>query len=83
MGGNIYGNTRPDGTGNIYPNLTLGGPDDIDTGTNPRGRWLPTTSVEQYAATLARWFGLSEADLPVVFPNIGNFPITNLGFMNP
>ncbi len=38
MGGNIYGSTRPDGSGNIYPNLTLGGPDDIDTGTNPRGR---------------------------------------------
>ncbi len=82
MGGNIYGSTRPDGTGNIFPNLQPGGPDDIDTGNNPRGRWLPTTSVEQYAGTLARWFGLAETDLPVVFPNIGNFPITNLGFMN-
>jgi len=83
MGGNIYGSTRPDGTGSIFPTLTLGGPDDIDTGTNPRGRWLPTTGVEQYAATLGRWFGLTEADLPVIFPNIGNFPVTNLGFMNP
>lgn len=83
MGGNIYGSTRPDGSGNIFPTLTLGGPDDIDTGTAPRGRWLPTTGVEQYAATLGRWFGLTDADLPVIFPNIGNFPVTNLGFMNP
>jgi uncharacterized protein (DUF1501 family) len=83
MGGNLYGSTRPDGTGNIFPTLQLGGPDDVDTGSSPRGRWLPTTGVEQYAATLGRWFGLSEADLPVVFPNIGNFSSSNLGFMNP
>jgi uncharacterized protein (DUF1501 family) len=82
MGGDIYGSTRPDGSGNIYPTLQLGGPDDIDTGSNPRGRWLPTTGVDQYAGTLARWFGLNDADLGVVFPNIGNFPVTNLGFMN-
>jgi uncharacterized protein (DUF1501 family) len=82
-GGNLYGSTRPDGSGNIFPTLQLGGPDDVDTGTNPRGRWLPTTSVEQYAATLGRWFGLTDADLPVVFPNIGNFSSSNLGFMNP
>ncbi|HLM59763.1 MAG TPA: DUF1501 domain-containing protein, partial [Pyrinomonadaceae bacterium] len=83
MGGNIYGSTRADGTGNIFPTLQLGGPDDIDTGPNPRGRWLPTTSVEQYAGTLARWFGLADSDLQVVFPNISNFPNPNLGFMNP
>jgi uncharacterized protein (DUF1501 family) len=82
LGGNIYGSTRPDGSGNIFPTLQLGGPDDIDTGTNPRGRWLPTTGVEQYAGTLARWFGLSDADLAAVFPNIGNFPVNNLGFMS-
>ena len=81
IGGNIYGSTRPDGTGNIFPTLQLGGPDDIDTGSNPRGRWLPTTGVEQYAATLGRWFGLSDTDLPVIFPNIGNFSTSNLGFM--
>lgn len=82
IGGNIYGSTRPDGTGDIFPTLQLGGPDDVDIGTNPRGRWLPTTGVEQYAATLGRWFGLTDPDLPVIFPNIGNFPISNLGFMN-
>jgi uncharacterized protein (DUF1501 family) len=82
-GGNFYGSQRPDGTGNYFPTLQLGGADDIDTGTNPRGRWLPTTSVEQYAATLARWYGLSDSDLSVVFPNITNFPNNNLGFMVP
>lgn len=81
-GGDLYGSTRSDGSGEIFPTLWLGGPDDIDAGTNPRGRWLPTTGVEQYAGTLARWFGLSETSLPAVFPNIANFPSTNLGFMN-
>ncbi len=38
-----------------------------------QGRLLPTTSVDQYAATLARWFGVSAAELPEVLPNIRNF----------
>lgn len=83
MGGNIYGSTRPDGTGNIFPTLQLGGNDDVDTGSWARGRWLPTTGVEQYAGTLARWFGLSNSDLSAVFPNLVNFPNNNLGFMMP
>lgn len=82
IGGNFYGSTRPDGSGNYYPTLTLGGPDDVDTG-GARGRWLPTTSVDQYAATLGRWFGLSDTDLPSIFPNIGAFASSNLGFMTP
>jgi uncharacterized protein (DUF1501 family) len=82
-GGNFYGGTRPDGSGNIFPTLQIGGPDDVDTGSWARGRWIPTTGVEQYAATLGRWFGLTDADLPAIFPNIGNFSTTNLGFMNP
>lgn len=81
IGGNIYGSLRPDGTGNYFPTLQLGGPDDIDTGSSPRGRWLPTTGVEQYAGTLSRWFGLNDADIGAVFPNAVNFPNTNLGFM--
>ena len=64
-----------------YPTLRLGGPDDTDGGSNPRGRWIPTTSVEQYAATLATWYGLSAADLPAVFPLIGRFSTPNLGFL--
>jgi uncharacterized protein (DUF1501 family) len=64
-----------------YPTLALGGPNDTDSGSSPRGRWIPTTSVEQYAATLATWYGLSSADLPAVFPLIGRFPTANLGFL--
>ncbi len=67
-GGQIYGN---------YPTLALGGPD--DSGSN--GRWLPSTSSSQYAATLAQWFGVSAADLPSVLPFIGNFTTQSLGFV--
>lgn len=77
VGGSVMGHTLY-GT---YPNLTPGGPDDTDGGTSPRGRWIPTTSVEQYASTLATWYGLSATDLPAVFPLIGRFSTNNLGFM--
>lgn len=72
-GGNFYGSLRPDGGGNYYPTLTMGpsGPDDTDNNANGRGRWIPTTSVDQYAAILGRWFGLSLADRAAVFPNLG------------
>jgi uncharacterized protein (DUF1501 family) len=81
LGGNFYG--TPTSNGTPYPTLTMNGPDDADSGTNARGRWIPTTSVEQYAATLARWYGLPETDMTTVFPNLVNFPNTNLGFMQP
>ena len=77
VGGSVLGHTLY-GT---YPTLALGGPDDTDGGSNPRGRWIPTTSVEQYAATLALWYGLSSADLPAVFPLIGRFATSDLGFL--
>jgi uncharacterized protein (DUF1501 family) len=77
MGGSVIGG-RLYGT---YPTLALGGPDDTDSGSSPRGRWIPTTSVEQYAATLATWYGLSTSDMPAVFPLIGRFATPNLGFM--
>jgi uncharacterized protein (DUF1501 family) len=80
-GGDFYGVNTSNGT--PFPTLQMNGPDDADNGTNARGRWIPTTSVEQYAATLARWYGLSDADMPIVFPNIGNFATSNLGFMQP
>jgi uncharacterized protein (DUF1501 family) len=76
VGGSVLGHTLY-GT---YPTLRLGGPDDTD-GSSPRGRWIPTTSVEQYAATLANWYGLSSADLMAVFPLIGRFATPNLGSM--
>ena len=80
-GADLYGMNTPNGT--PFPSLTIDGPDDADKGTAARGRWIPTTAVEQYAATLARWFGLPDSALPAVFPNIGNFTTSNLGFMGP
>jgi uncharacterized protein (DUF1501 family) len=74
-GGNFYG--RPTSNGTFFPTLVNSGPDDADS----RGRFIPTVAVEQYAATLSRWYGLAEADIPLVFPNIANFPTSNLGFM--
>ncbi len=76
LGGDFYGSLRPDGTGTYFPTLVQGGNDDTDSGTAPRGRWIPTTSVDQYASTFARWFGLSPADQASVFPNLVNFPGT-------
>ena len=58
------------------PNLTINGPDDT-----AQGRWIPTTSVDEYAATLASWFGVSNTDLSTVLPNIGRFQKPNLGFL--
>jgi len=80
LGGDFYGINTSNGT--PFPTLVNDGPDDADTG-NARGRWIPTTSVEQYAGTMASWFGLETADVPYVFPNMPNFPVTNLGFMAP
>lgn len=45
------------------------------------GQIIPSLSVDQYAATLARWYGLQDSDRSTVFPNIGNFATPNLGFM--
>jgi len=58
--------------------LQLGGPDDT---TSNRGQWIPTTAIDQYAATLASWYGLAPADIPTVFPNLYKFSSQNLGFL--
>jgi uncharacterized protein (DUF1501 family) len=60
-----------------YPTLALGGPD--DSGAN--GRWIPSTSSVQYAATLASWFGVGSSALSSIFPSLGAFSSTNLGFV--
>lgn len=68
LGGEVYGQ---------LPDFTLGGPDELGG-----GRVLPSTSVEQYAATLARWYGLSPAQSTAVFPNLANFAVHDLGFLD-
>jgi len=68
QGGKIYGR---------YPQLSLGGPDDAEK----EGRWLPSCSVDQYGATLARWFGVATTDLDSVFSNLASFSTADLGFM--
>jgi uncharacterized protein (DUF1501 family) len=63
-GGNFFG---------AFPTLAPNGPDDTDTGGSARGRWIPTTSVDQYGAALAAWYGVSAVDLAAVFPNLNRF----------
>ena len=59
----------------LYPALAIGGPDDVGG-----GRMIPTTSADQYAATLALWFGIPDAELDIVAPHIDNFGTRDLGF---
>jgi uncharacterized protein (DUF1501 family) len=66
-GGRFYGD---------YPLLEIGSTLEIGG-----GRIIPTVSVDQYAATLARWFGVADADLAKVAPSIGNFAQRDLGFL--
>ena len=70
-GGRYYG---------INPTLANDGPDDIG-----QGRLIPTMAVDQYAATMASWFGVSAGQMSAVLPYVGNFassPLgTNLGFL--
>lgn len=67
-GGDVYG-TMPE-------DFTLNSSDDLGD-----GRIIPTTSVDQYAATLAKWFGLSTSEINAVFPNLSRFEHSDLGFM--
>ncbi len=65
-----------------YPELTLGGPDDVGVEAWERqGRWIPTTAVDQYAATLLGWFGAADAQLNAVLPNLRGFATPRLGFV--
>jgi uncharacterized protein (DUF1501 family) len=57
------------------PRLEIDGPDDAGA-----GRMIPTQSVDQYAATLLRWFGLTESQLGSALPNLVNFARRDLGF---
>jgi len=68
-GGRFYGSA---------PVVDNGGPDDVG-----QGRMLPSTSVDQYAATLGKWFGLSDTEVLAVLPNLANYNAgqRNLGFV--
>ena len=66
-GGAIYG---------TIPTHRIDGPDDTSD-----GRWIPTIASDEYAATLALWFGVAPSELPSVLPNINRFNRINLGFM--
>ncbi len=72
MGGAVRG-------GDIYGQMPQISRDSVDTVNN--NRFVPTTSVEQYSATLARWFGMNNAELNNIFPNLGNFATPNVGFL--
>lgn len=72
MGGAVKGK-QIYGKSPVYAN---NGPDDVG-----QGRLLPTTSVDQYAATLANWFGVTDSQMPTVLPNIANYSTKNLGFV--
>jgi uncharacterized protein (DUF1501 family) len=67
-GGQMYG---------TFPTLQLRGPDDAES----RGAWIPTTSLDQYAATLGSWFGIADPDLLTTFPNLANFTPRRLAFV--
>jgi uncharacterized protein (DUF1501 family) len=75
-GGSLYG---------FYPSLKLNA--DLDAGVNGRGRWIPTTSVEQYQAVATSWLGVNSNELNAIFPNLYRFedpfgPLANLGYLN-
>ena len=67
-GGQVYG---------TMPTLQLSGPDDA----SDLGRWIPTLAVDQFAATLATWFGADSQALATVLPNLSAFSPTTLGFI--
>jgi uncharacterized protein (DUF1501 family) len=67
-GGQLYG---------VMPTLALSGPDD----EGGQGRWIPSIAVDQYAATLASWFGADAAALQTILPNLTAFSPSGLGFI--
>lgn len=68
-GGEIYG---------AFPSFEVGGADDAFG----NGSWIPSTSTAQFAATLANWFGLSDAEQHSMAPDLRNFAVTDLGFLS-
>jgi uncharacterized protein (DUF1501 family) len=73
LGGSVHGGQ----TYGTFPVHQLRGPDDA----GDRGNWIPTTSLDQYAATFGGWFGVADADLERIFPNLRNFTPRRLAFI--
>ena len=75
----VFGGAVVEGTYGTFPTHQLRGPDDA----GDRGYWIPTTALDQYAATLAAWYGVPTASLPSVFPNLANWSADKhtLGFL--
>ena len=65
-GGNMIG---------TLPDLNPNGPDDY----SDKGRIIPTTSQDQVSATICKWFGVNESQIPQIFPNLSNFETTPSG----
>lgn len=70
LGGDFYGD---------MPTIEVGSTDTV----SDHGRVIPTIAVDEYAATLSRWFGVAPGQIEDIFPNIGRFNSSDLGFMNP
>lgn len=73
-GGQIYGQ---------FPSLKINADQDV---SGNRGRWIPTTSVDQFSARAAGWLGVQGSALQTIFPNLGRFAdpyggTANLGFI--
>ncbi len=73
----VLGGAVAGGLYGTMPDQTLGGPDDM----GDQGRFIPTTAVDQVAATLALWFGVGTDGIEYVAPNIARFAADDLGFM--
>ena len=77
-GGKFYGDNIGGSGQAAMPSLLLSNNNPNDAGY---GQIIPTTSIDQYSATLASWFGVAASDLPLLFPNLSNFTTQNLGFI--
>ena len=70
IGGRVFGK---------FPSLVLGGVDDSDPGAG--GRFVPSTSTDQFGASLMQWLGLPTSQFTTAFPNLKNFSEKTLPFM--
>ncbi len=73
----VVGGAVKSGVYGTLPNLTLGSEDDL----THKGRLIPTTSMSQYYATITKWFGLTDKENDIIFPELSKFPKRDLGFL--